>query len=247
LSIVPFGPSLGVARTNGAKAGVWALKMDSDLLITLIFAAIAVFVILKLRSVLGTRTGFEKKSDPFAAADNRDKIIPLPDRRQQETANAGEAKAPVDGPLGAGVAAIRRADPSFDPDRFLEGAKMAFEMILTAFAKGDEKTLEPLLAPNVFESFAADIRRRREAGETRETTLVGVRSTALREARLEGREARVAVVIVSDQINVTRDRAGSVIDGDPKTVETVSDLWTFARDTRSRDPNWQLAETAAVD
>src|SRR6185503_8388560 len=112
--------------------------MDADLLITLIFAAIAVFVILKLRSVLGTRTGFEKKNEPYAPAAERDKVIPLPDRRQQEAPPAGDA------------AAIRRPDPSFDPDRFLDGAKMAFEMIVTSFAKGDEKALEPLLAPNVY-------------------------------------------------------------------------------------------------
>lgn len=217
--------------------------MDADLLITLIFAAIAVFVILKLRSVLGTRTGFEKKNEPYAPADNRDKVIPLPDRRQQEAPPMGEAKPAMDG----GVAAIRRVDPSFDPERFLDGAKMAFEMILTAFAKGEEKTLEPLLAPTVFESFAADIRRRKEAGETRETTLAGIRSARIHEARLDGREARVTVLIVSDQTNVTRDRAGTVIDGDPKAAETVSDLWTFARDTRTRDPNWQLVETAAAD
>jgi predicted lipid-binding transport protein (Tim44 family) len=217
--------------------------MDADLLITLIFAAIAVFVILKLRSVLGTRTGFEKKNEPYAPADNRDKVIPLPDRRQQEAPPMGEAKPAMDG----GVAAIRRVDPSFDPERFLDGAKMAFEMILTAFAKGEEKTLEPLLAPTVFESFAADIRRRREAGETRETTLAGIRSARIHEARLDGREARVTVLIVSEQTNVTRDRAGTVIDGDPKAAETVSDLWTFARDTRTRDPNWQLVETAAAD
>lgn len=223
--------------------------MDSDLLITLIFAAIAVFVILKLRNVLGTRTGFEKKNDPFAApADNRDKVVPLPDRRAPQDAPAtGEAKAAMDAPAGGGVAAIRRVDPAFDPDRFVEGAKMAFEMTVTAFAKGDEKELEPLLAPPVFESFAADIRRRREAGETRETNVVAIRSASIRDARLEGREARVSVVIVSDQINVTRDSAGAVIDGDPKTPETVSDLWTFARDTRARDPNWQLVETAAAD
>ena len=216
--------------------------MDADLLITLIFAAIAVFVILKLRSVLGTRTGFEKKNEP-APADSRDKVIPMPDRRQQEAPPVGDAKPAMDG----GVAAIRRVDPSFDPDRFIDGAKMAFEMILTAFAKGEEKTLEPLLAPNVFESFAADIRRRKEAGETRETTLAGIRSARLHEARLEGRDARVTVLIVSEQTNVTRDSAGNVIDGDPKAVETVSDLWTFSRDTRSRDPNWQLFETAAAD
>lgn len=217
--------------------------MDADLLITLIFAAIAVFVILKLRSVLGTRTGFEKKNEPYAPADNRDKVIPLPDRRQPEVPPMGEPKTTLD----PGSAAIRRADPSFDPDQFVEGAKMAFEMIVTAFAKGDEKTLEPLLAPNVFESFAADIRRRSEAGETRETTVAGIREARIDEARLDGREARVTVLIVSEQINVTRDREGNVIDGDPKAAETVSDLWTFARDTRSRDPNWQLVETAAAD
>ena len=215
--------------------------MDSDLLITLIFAAIAVFVILKLRNVLGTRTGFEKKNEPYAPAPERDKVIPLP--RQQEAPAAGEAKPVADG----NVAAIRRADPSFDPERFLDGAKMAFEMIVTAFAKGEEKALEPLLAPAVFESFSADIRRRRDAGETRETTLVAVRSARLHEAKLEGREARVSVLIVSEQTNVTRDRAGNVIDGDPKAAETVSDIWTFARDTRARDPNWQLVETAAAD
>ena len=217
--------------------------MDADLLITLIFAAIAVFVILKLRSVLGTRTGFEKKNEPYAPVDRGDKVIPLPDRRPAEVPPMGEAKAQMD----PGSAAIRRVDPSFDPDGFLEGAKMAFEMIVTAFAKGDEKALEPLLAPNVFESFAADIRRRREAGETRETTVAGIRQARIDQARLEGREARVTVMIVSEQINVTRDREGNVIDGDPKAAETVSDLWTFARDTRSRDPNWQLVETAAAD
>jgi predicted lipid-binding transport protein (Tim44 family) len=217
--------------------------MDADLLITLIFAAIAVFVILKLRSVLGTRTGFEKKNEPYAPADNRDKVIPLPDRRQPEAPPMGEPKTALD----PGSAAIRRADPSFDPDQFVEGAKMAFEMIVTAFAKGDEKTLEPLLAPAVFESFASDIRRRREAGETRETTVAGIRQARIDQARLDGREARVTVLIVSEQINVTRDREGKVIDGDPKAAETVSDLWTFARDTRSRDPNWQLVETAAAD
>jgi len=216
--------------------------MDSDLFITLIFAAIAVFVILKLRNVLGTRTGYEKKQEPYAPVDTRDKVIPLPDRRQQDAAPAADAKMPLDG-----VAAIRRVDPSFDPERFLDGVKMAFEMIVTAFAKGDEKALEPLLARPVFESFAADIRRRREAGETRETTLAGIRSATIDEAKLQGREARVAILIVSEQTNVTRDKAGNVIDGDPKAVETVSDLWTFARDTRSRDPNWQLVETAAND
>jgi predicted lipid-binding transport protein (Tim44 family) len=219
--------------------------MDSDLLITLIFAGIALFVILKLRSVLGTRTGFEKKADPFPTAEpreSRDNVVTLPDRRS-EPVLSGERNTALDG----AIAAVRRADPSFDPERFLEGAKMAFEMIVGAYAKGDEKTLEPLLAKDVYDSFAAAIRQRRDAGHTMQTTVVGIRSAAIEAAELRGREARVTVQFVSEQVNHTSDKTGATIEGDAKAVETVTDVWTFARDTRARDPNWLLVETASPD
>jgi predicted lipid-binding transport protein (Tim44 family) len=217
--------------------------MDSDLLITLIFAAIAVFVIVKLRSVLGTRTGFEKKPEPYAPRDSRDNVVPLPERRN-ETAPAAE---PDRSPIAGTLAAIRRADANFDPDRFVDQAKMAFEMIVAAFAKGDEETLESLLSKPVFESFASAIRQRRAASETVETSIVNIRSASIKNAEIKGREAFVTMLFVSDQIKVTRDKDGKVIDGDPRTAETVSDLWTFTRDTRSPNPAWLLSETEVLE
>lgn len=219
--------------------------MDSDLIITVIFGAVAVFVIFKLRSVLGTRTGLEKKREPYAPAGDRtdrDKVVPLPDRRT-DTAAAPETRAGID----PSVAALRRADPSFDPEQFLEGAKGAFEMIVAAFAKGDEKALEPLLAPDVYQSFVGAIRQRQEAGEVRESKVIGFRGASIKEAKVENGQARVTVHFTSEQLNVTRDKDGTLLDGDPKNPETVSDQWTFAREVRSRDPNWFLVETASGD
>jgi predicted lipid-binding transport protein (Tim44 family) len=219
--------------------------MDSDLLITLIFAGIALFVILKLRSVLGTRTGLEKKADPFPAPEpreSRENVVTLPDRRSEPLPSA-EPRTPLE----ASLAAIRRADNSFHPDRFLEGAKMAFEMIVTAYAKGDEKTLEPLLAKDVYDSFASAIRQRRDAGQTMETSVVGIRSATIEGAEMRGREARITVNFVSEQVNLTKDKGGATVEGDPKAIETVTDVWTFGRDTRTRDPNWLLVETGAPE
>jgi predicted lipid-binding transport protein (Tim44 family) len=214
--------------------------MSSDLLITLIFAAIAAFVIFKLRSVLGTRTGHEKQPEPAPQGEAKtDNVAGLPNRRAEPRAEEPWGAAP------AWLAAARAVDPKFDPAHFLSGAKAAFEMIVESFAKGDEKTLKPLLAPDVFQSFADAIKTARDAGETRETTLVGFKSAEIADARAEGSVLAVTVAFVSEQTNVTRDRAGTVIDGDPKAVETVSDRWTFQRDHRSRDPNWQLVETNA--
>ncbi len=220
--------------------------MDGDLLITLIFAAVAVFVIFKLRSVLGTRTGFEKKRDPFAPAetrDARDNVVSLPERRP-EPAPAADPRTPLD----TGLAAIRRADASFDPERFVEGAKAAFEIIVTEYAAGNADKLKPLLAKDVMASFADAIRQREQAGHVLETKIVSIRTPVVRHAELRGREARVTVEIVSQQINVTKDqKSGALIEGDPKVEENVTDVWSFARDTRSGDPNWALAETGSSE
>ncbi len=217
--------------------------MDGDLLITLIFAAIAVFVIFKLRSVLGTRTGLEKKHDPFAPAETRDNVVQLPERRA-EPAPSAEPRTPLE----SGLTSIRRADSSFDPDRFLEGAKAAFEIIVTEYAAGNTEKLEPLLAENVLESFAGAIKQRQEAGHVLDTQIVAIRSAVLKHAELRGREARLTVEIVSQQINAVKDKStGVVIEGDAKAEETVTDVWTFGRETRSSDPTWLLVETALQD
>lgn len=221
----------------------------------IILAGIAVFLVARLYKVLGRRTGQERQRDPFAGVANddgaRDKVIPLPDRNRPmpEAANrrsdaAGPAVADsAQGPLQAGIARISSADPNFDPSGFMAGARLAFEMIINAYAAGDTATLRPLLANDVFDNFNNAIQARQRAGETLQTTLVGITASDMLEADLQGRNAVVTVKIVSDQINVTRDKAGQVVEGDPSAVASVTDIWTFSRNTRSRDLNWALIAT----
>jgi predicted lipid-binding transport protein (Tim44 family) len=223
----------------------------------IIFAAIAVFLGLRLRGVLGRRTGNERQQrDPFKRPvpesrdetdrdkTGRDKVIPLPDRNRTPTAEPAPADIakPEAGGL-PGLAQIRAADPSFDPQGFLGGARAAFEMIVGAFAAGDAAALKPLLSDEVFENFNGAIKARAKAKETLETTLVGISSAEIVEAELQGRSALVTVKFVSEQINVTKDAEGRIVDGDPATVAAITDIWTFARNTRARDPNWTLVAT----
>ncbi|MFS2011478.1 Tim44/TimA family putative adaptor protein [Azospirillum sp. CT11-132] len=219
-----------------------------------IFAMIAAFLVYRLRSVLGRRTGEERqRSNPFTAAPNPakpDNVVPLPERNRPrpDVAPGADVTAP-DEPLSlaASIDQIRAADPNFDEKHFLEGAKAAFAMIVDAFARGDTATLRPLLADDVYDSFARVIRDRQAAGEQHEARIELVREAEVVEAKLDaGRTARVTVRLVSDQVNVVRDREGAVIDGDPKALVENTDVWTFARNLRSRDPNWALVEVRPV-
>jgi predicted lipid-binding transport protein (Tim44 family) len=153
-------------------------------------------------------------------------------------ADAGEPLS-----LAASLAQIRSADPSFDEKVFIQGASAAFTMVVEAFAKADTATLRPLLSDDVYDNFAGAIRERQNAGEVLETRIDRIRDADVVEARLDGRTAFVTAKFVSDQMNVTRDRNGAVVDGDADKVVEVTDIWTFARNIRSRDPNWLLVET----
>ena len=144
----------------------------------------------------------------------------------------------------AGLSQIRRADPAFDPDAFLAGARAAFEMIIAAFARGDKMALRPLLSDEVFQPFAVAIDQRIAAHETLETRIVGLDPEIL-EAGVDGRNAQVTVKFRSQQINATRAVDGSIVDGDPDHAVDKTDYWTFARDTRSADPNWILVATSS--
>lgn len=229
-----------------------------QLLDIILLAVVAGFLVLRLRSVLGKRTGHQERADPLAAYRARQQqkdapaeseegtVVRFPgsEEASDATANLSKADLPKDlTPLGRGLAAIGEADRGFNPRDFVGGARMAFEMILTAYAKGDLKTLRPLLANEVFEEFAGAIKERQDAGETLETTLVGIKGAEIVEAELQGKTAFVTVKLVSDQINVTRNGEGQIVDGAEAHVETITDLWTFARNTRSRDPNWTLVAT----
>ena len=220
----------------------------------IILAVIAGFLVLRLRGVLGKRTGHDKPSDFFRTPQKpSDNVIPLPERRPLEEpppvpepalADLGRATLPKDAtPLATGLAQIKLADRSFDEKGFVLGAKAAFEMIVNAYAKGELKTLRPLLSNEIYEEFAKAIRARADAKETLETTFVGMKEAAIVEAELQGKTAFVTARFVSEQSNVTRDAAGAVISGDPTQVIAITDLWTFARNTTSRDPNWLLVAT----
>jgi predicted lipid-binding transport protein (Tim44 family) len=146
-------------------------------------------------------------------------------------------------PLAVQLDAIAAADSSFAVKPFLEGAKGAYEMIVTAFAEGDRKTLKMLLSKEVYDNFAAVLDEREKRGETVQSSFVSIDKTELVSAEMVGGVAHVTVRFVSKLISATRDRAGAIIDGNPERVSDVTDLWTFSRDTASRDPNWKLIAT----
>ncbi|MGI9489550.1 MAG: Tim44/TimA family putative adaptor protein [Geminicoccaceae bacterium] len=213
----------------------------------LFFAMVAAFIALRLRSVLGRRTGHERRrtegySDvrSDSASDN---VVPIGDR--------GTAPPEVDqaiadlseGDVKAGLTEIHQADPSFDLREFLSGARLAFEMIVDAYAAGDKSALRPLLADQVFRSFARAIDERVAIEQSLDTQLLAVNEPEAIEADLVDHAARVTLRFESEQVNVVRDRDGKVVEGDPQTAENVVDLWTFERDTQSGDPNWTLIET----
>jgi len=232
---------------------------DNFDILTLIFLGLAVFVILKLRSVLGTRTGTERppfnplEPPPPAARDNgreNGNVVPLnPNAMPRAEAAAPDvaatiaAMADVDSAAKTGLVEIVRTDPSFAPSEFVSGAKAAYEMIVLAFAAGDRRTLKDLLSKEVFDGFVAAITQREKRGETVETRFVSIDKAEISEAALKAKTAHVTVRFVSKLITATRDQAGAVIDGSPEKVTDVTDIWTFARDIASRDPNWRLVAT----
>jgi predicted lipid-binding transport protein (Tim44 family) len=212
------------------------------------FAMIAAFLVLRLRSVLGKRTGNERRPDQWQSAppakpvpEGPDNVVELPRPRRSA------AEPPAASPAGMGLAAIRAADPAFDTDQFMGGARAAFEMVVHAFAAGDKAMLQPLLSPEVFRQFADAIDNRLRAGETLTTDLVGIKTLVIAGAGMEGGNAAVTLRYTSEQVNVLRDAHGEIVEGDPTRVTEVVDEWTFRRDTRTDDPNWLLVATRVPD
>jgi predicted lipid-binding transport protein (Tim44 family) len=233
---------------------------DSFDITTIVFAALALFVLFKLRSVLGTRTGTERPSqDRFTRQDKKEPTA----LQQGEGANVVRfpPNSTAEEPIGAkesnrprwekfagekawgGLDAIAAADSSFEVKSFIEGARAAYEMILTAFAAGDKKTLRDLLASEVFDGFASAITARESRGEKIEMSFVSIEKSQIDDAHMRGETAQVTVRFNSKLITSTRDRDNKVVDGNPEKVVDNTDIWTFARDARSRDPNWKLIAT----
>jgi predicted lipid-binding transport protein (Tim44 family) len=229
---------------------------------TIVFLALAVFVAWKLRSVLGQKTGSERPPvDPFQrrenqtrpdqgqAAEKRDNVIRLPGAANDPAATpapgAGRSQdfATAGSPVAAGIEAIMRQEPGFDPAGFVDGAKGAYEAIVTAFARGDRKTLKGLLAKEVYDGFEQAITEREKNGQKAESSFVSIDKAEITAVEVKGKTAQVTVAFVSQLISVVRDAQGEVVDGSADSVSEVNDIWTFSRQLGSRDPNWLLVAT----
>ncbi len=248
-----------------ATATIGSVMQDSFDLTTLIFLGLAVFVIWRLRSVLGQKTGAERS--PFKPVDRNhnpsqptrsegDNVVRLPgaDRVQPQPDSAPAAAAVArdwrgiaepGSAVAHGLEAIVQAEPNFDPRAFVEGAKGAYEAIVIAFAKGDRKTLRSLLSREVCEGFEREITARESRRETVETTFVSLDKAEIVAVDVRNKVAQVTVHFLSHLITATRSADGQVIDGNAEAVAEVPDVWTFARTLGSRDPNWQLVATEA--
>ena len=230
---------------------------------TIIFLALAVFIFLRLRNVLGQRTGSERPPYDRAARnvvhgvqDNHN-VVPIPGAiiDQAPLAPAADVVPPTDRwkgiaepgtPLAQGLDAIAAQDSSLDPRHFVSGARSAYEMIVLAFANGDRRSLKDLLSSEVYESFDAAIKDREKREQKIETRFVSIDRAELVNADARDRSAQLTVRFVSQMISVTRDKNGTIVDGNPDKVTDITDVWTFARDVTSRDPNWKLVGTSNV-
>jgi predicted lipid-binding transport protein (Tim44 family) len=242
--------------------------MDGKIdLITIISLIVAVVVILKLRSVLGRRTGDEdarieraRIERQQAAAKNDDKVVAMPRRDRGEPQAAQPAQVSVaeaeerirtyagsDESVATGLLDILKLDPSFDPEHFVGGGKQAYEMIVTGFAEGNRNLLKDLLSKEVYDGFVAAITDREQRGEQIDQSFIGILKANIVESEVKGGVAHVTIRFVSQLISATRDKAGEVVAGDPQKIREVTDVWTFSRDIGSararQNPNWKLVAT----
>ena len=229
---------------------------------TIIFLALAVFIFLRLRNVLGQRTGNERppydRTARNAIPGGPDaKVVPMPGAviDQAPLVPTAEVTPPTDRwkdvaepgtPLAQGLDAVAAQDSSFDPRHFLSGARSAYEMIVLAFANGDRRSLKDLLSSEVYDSFETVIKDREKQEQKTETRFVSIDKAELVNADVRDRAAQLTVRFVSQMISVTRDKAGTIVDGNPDKVADITDVWTFARDVTSRDPNWKLVGTGSA-
>lgn len=236
---------------------------------TLFFLAMAVVVFLKLRSVLGRRTGedaqryerskAEQQARAQAAQQRNDNIVTLPRRDKDAAPQPAETRESMaeredkltkfangNASLAQGLISVGKVDATFEPQHFMTGAKAAYEMIVMGFAEGNRTLLKDLLAPDVFEGFVAAIADRESRGERVDQSFVGISAASMLSAEMVGTETHITVKFVSDLISAIMTQSGEVLAGDPKKIKEVIDVWTFAQETTAHDPNWRVVATQAA-
>lgn len=217
--------------------------MDSAVIQLLVLAGIAIFLILRLRSVLGTREGYERPPEPVAP--------PRAEPRRGFDVIEGGADHDITDHVPAGsssalaLAEMKRIEPDFNVTEFLSGARQAYEMIVMGFERGELDDLVPLLSRDVFTSFDEVVQLREREGLKVEASFAGVREVELVSATFDTatREAELTVRLVGELTSVVRDRSGNIVEGDPNHVKQQRDIWTFARPVGSDNPNWRLVGT----
>ena len=218
---------------GGITGGTGSFPVD-----LVLFGMIAAFLVLRLRSILGRRSGFERAAQPVAPANPAGPVID----GTAEPAAPARSLPDMAGPVGQTLARMQGIDPHFDAARFLAGAEGAFRMIVAAFARGDRAALQPLLSTGTYDSFERAITAREQAGESQRTELRAVPTVAIDAADLQGTLATITVRFVSDQVNETLDRDGKYVAGSDAVTEII-DLWGFERDLAKPEPAWRLAAT----
>ena len=220
----------------------------------LIFAVIAAVLIYRLNSVLGTRHGDERpRPNPFASPAQQQKPALILSPAAKPVIKTAETEPLIDpvantgGRIETGLAEIAAVDAGFNVSKFMAGAKHAFELIVTSYAKGDRAALKPLLSPKIYADFDHGIAERELLGRISATEIHRITSARIIEAHLGGTMAYITVDYNVEQTTVTRDKNGAVVEGNPDQPAIVEDIWTFTRDTRSPDPNWILIETRAAE
>ena len=228
--------------------------MSNNVIIMIVLAAAAAFLLLKLMSVLGTRSGFEdphnygrRRDDNPQPGSPDDNVVPLPTRNAETEEDDGDifAVAELESQLGKILKSMKQVDSSFNVHTFIEGSKGAYEMLLTAFEAGDRETLQPFLSRDVFVAFSEAIDQREKRGHTVEMRFVGIRTAELTEASFaeNTRIGEITMRFVAEVITATRDESGEIVEGDPQAIQKVTDIWTFSRKMGSEDPNWVLVAT----
>ena len=217
--------------------------MNSSMIQLLVLAGIAIFLFIKLRSVLGTRDGFEKPPLPL------DDVRPRA-KRDFEVIEGGPDRDITDlvadgSPSAMALAAMKKAEPDFSVGTFLQGARGAYEMILMAFDKGELASIKPFLSPDVFETFSEAVAQREKDGLRIEATFIGLREMVLNEATFDAgsREADISVRFLGEMTSLVRNKAGEVVEGSPTEIKKQRDIWTFSRRMGADDPNWHLSAT----
>ncbi len=206
----------------------------------ILFGMIAAFLVLRLRSILGRRTGFERPpAQPYQPPPGTTAAGPVIDGHAEAQPASNRALPDPAGAIGQTLAQMRAVDAGFDPAAFLDGAEKAFRMIVSAFAAGDRGTLRSLLADDTYRAFEQAIAGREAAGQTQVSTIHSIHSAAIENAELRGTVASITLRFVSDQTSLTQDKDGHPVTGTDAVTE-ITDVWTFERDLSTRDPAWRL-------